>query len=228
MNHLSRIDIFIHVVKQQSFSGAARSLGITSSAVSKQIKNLEDELQVKLLNRTTRNVSVTEEGALFFERASRALEDLQEAKEQINELKACPMGSLKVSLPSSFGLSYLAHAIACFAKKYPNVELDINMDDRFVNIAEDNFDVVVRIGALEDSSLISRKLAACPFTICASPEYLKKHGIPQTPGDLTKHNILIHTRNNTMTNWNYRSPNDPENIHTVSLKTKFKPFLVPE
>ena len=104
MDHVSRVGVFIAVVKAQSFAGAARVLGITSSAVSKQIQNLEQDLQVKLLNRTTRNVSVTEEGAVYYERAARALEDLQEAREQIYELKSRPRGPLKVSFPQSLGI----------------------------------------------------------------------------------------------------------------------------
>jgi len=107
MDHLSRIGIFIEVVKHASFAGAARKLGLTSSAVSKQIQNLEHNLQTKLLDRTTRSVSVTEEGAIFFERASRAMEDLAEAEEQIHELKSCPRGTLKISIPLGIGIKYL-------------------------------------------------------------------------------------------------------------------------
>ena len=195
MDHLSRIGIFIAVVKNQSFARAARELGITSSAVSKQVQNLEHELQVKLLNRTTRKVAPTEEGAIFFERATRALEDLQEAREQVHELKSNPKGALKVSIPHSLGINYLAKGIAAFAKKYPDIHLDLNFDDRIVDMVSEGFDLVVRISDLQDSSLISRRLASCPITICASPEYLKTHGDLKTPEDLAKHNVLAYTRN---------------------------------
>jgi DNA-binding transcriptional LysR family regulator len=220
MNQISRIGIFIAVVKNASFAGAARDLGITSSAVSKQIQNLEHELQVKLLNRTTRKVSVTEEGAVFFERAGRALDDLQEAQEQIQELKARPRGSLKISLPFSFGTHYLGPAVAAFAMQYPEVELDVSFDDRVVDIIGDGYDLSVRIGHLKNSSLISRRLASCPFVICASPDYLKKHGTPSHPQEIAVHNVLAYTRNKSLHEWRYKDPNGKEGH--VNLKASFK------
>ncbi|MBL4601283.1 MAG: LysR family transcriptional regulator [Emcibacteraceae bacterium] len=220
MDHLSRIGIFIAVVKNQSFARAARELGITSSAVSKQVQNLEHELQVKLLNRTTRKVAPTEEGAIFFERATRALEDLQEAREQVHELKSNPKGALKVSIPHSLGINYLAKGIAAFAKKYPDIHLDLNFDDRIVDMVSEGFDLVVRISDLQDSSLISRRLASCPITICASPEYLKTHGDLKTPEDLAKHNVLAYTRNTGLHEWRYKTPEGKNG--QVSLKGTFK------
>lgn len=220
MDHLSRIGVFLEVVKQEGFAGAARELGITSSAVSKQIQNLEYELKVKLLNRTTRRVSVTEEGAIFFERASRALEDLKEAEEQINELKLSPRGPLKVSLPMSFGLKHLAGPIADFAALYPEVELDVHFDDRVIDMVQEGFDVCVRIAALTDSSLISRKLGECPIFICASPGYLKAHGTPKHPRDLAGHNVLAYTRNKGAHEWRYKEPSGE--VGQVSLKSNFK------
>jgi len=207
MDHISRIGIFIQVVKHTSFAGAARKLGLTSSAVSKQVQNLEHALQTKLLDRTTRSVSLTEEGAIFFERAGRAMEDLKEAEEQIHELKSCPRGTLKVSIPLGIGIGYLRKDIAEFARKYPEVTLDLSFDDRFVNIAEEGFDVVIRIGALQDSSLIARRLASCPTFMCASPEYLERHGTPQHPDDLSKHNVLAYTRNQAPHEWRYKDKN---------------------
>lgn len=204
MDHLSRIGVFLEVVKQQSFAGAARRLGITSSAVSKQVQNLERELQVKLLNRTTRQVSVTEEGAIFSERAARALDDLREAEEHIHDMKAAPRGSLKVGMPHSFGIRYLTGPVADFARTYPDVELDVRMDDRMVNVAAEEFDAVIRIGALKDSSLIARKLASCPMVLCASPAYLDRKGTPDTPDDLSEHDGVIYTRTARRDQWRYR------------------------
>ncbi len=220
MDHLSRIGVFIAVVKEGGFAGAARRLGITSSAVSKQIQNLEHELKVKLLNRTTRSVSVTEEGAIFFERSSRALEDLKEAEEHINEMKLTPRGPLKVSVPLSFGLKHLAGPIAEFARAYPDVELDVHFDDRVIDIVQEGFDLCVRIGALSDSSMISRKLGDCPFYLCASPGYLKQHGTPKKPQDLASHNVLAYTRNRGAHEWRYKDPSGA--VGQVSLKSNFK------
>ncbi len=205
MDHLSRIDIFIEVVKHASFAGAARKLGLTSSAVSKQIQNLERDLQIKLLDRTTRSVLVTEEGAIYFERARRAMEDLAEAEEQIHELKSCPRGTLKIGIPLGIGVKYLTSSIAAFARQYPQVTLDLKFDDRLVNIAEEGFDVVIRIGALQDSSLIARRLASCPTYMCASPEYLERHSTPRHPDDLTNHNVLAYTRNQAPHEWRYKA-----------------------
>ncbi|MFP7674510.1 LysR substrate-binding domain-containing protein [Marivita sp. S0852] len=220
MDHISRIGVFIAVVKAGSFAGAAQSLGITSSAVSKQIQNLEQDLQVKLLNRTTRNVAPTEEGAVYYDRAARALEDLKEAEDQINELKSRPRGPLKISLPQSMGIKYFATDIATFAARYPEVELDISLDERFVDIASEGFDLAVRIGSLQDTSLIARRLAACPFVLCASAAYLEKHGTPKTPDDLAQHNVLAFTGNSGLHEWRYTDA--AGHSGQVSLRGTFK------
>jgi len=220
MDSLSRIGIFIEVAKQESFAGAARALGITSSAVSKQVQNLEHELKTKLLNRTTRKVSLTEEGALFLERAGRALEDIAEAKEQINELKATPRGTLRVSVPMSFGISHLKRPIAEFAALYPEVTLDVSFDDRLVDIAEEAFDVVIRIGLLRDSTMIARKLSEAPIHVYASPAYLERHGAPATADDLAHHNVLAYTRNRGAHEWRYKGPDGREGV--VALRSSFR------
>jgi DNA-binding transcriptional LysR family regulator len=220
MDHLSRVGVFLAVVKAQSFAGAARELGITSSAVSKQVQNLEQNLRVKLLNRTTRNVSVTEEGALYYERAGRALGDLQEAQEQIQEMKLRPKGPLKVSLPHSLGVKYLTEAIALFAVRYPEVDLNVSLDERFVDIVNEGFDVVLRIGSLKDTSLVARRLASCPFVLCASPAYLEANGTPKAPDDLSNLNVLAYTQNGGLHEWQYEDPVGKSGL--VSLTGNFK------
>lgn len=220
MDSLSRIAIFVEVVRQESFAKAARELGITTSAVSKQVQNLEQKLKVKLLNRTTRKVSVTEEGALFFGKASHALEDIAEAAEQINELKATPRGTLRISAPSSFGSRFLTAPIAEFAARYPEVQMDVQFDDRLVDITEEGFDLILRIGALQDSSMISRLLMPCAFYVCASPAYIEKHGIPQTPDDLKQHHVMAYTRNRGAHEWRYADSTGLE--HVVPLQARFK------
>jgi len=220
MDHISRVSVFIAVVKAGSFAGAAQALGITSSAVSKQIQNLEQDLQVKLLNRTTRSVSATEEGTLYYERAARALEDLKEAEDQINELKSRPRGPLKVSFPQSLGIKYFGDAIAAFAAQYPEVELDVNLDDRLVDVAGEGFDLVVRIGSLSDTSLIARRMADCPFVLCASPRYLDRHGTPHSPGALADHNVLAFTGNSGPHEWRYADAQGDKG--QVSLRGTFR------
>ena len=221
MDYLSRIGIFLEVAKYESFAGAARELGITSSAVSKQIQNLEHELKVKLFNRTTRNVALTEEGALFFDRTRHALDDIEEAKEQLNELTAKPRGSVKISVPAAFGQSHLKTPLAQFAKLYPEVLLDVSFDDRIINIAEEGFDLVIRIGALQDSSMIARKLIDAPICVCASPEYLEIHGEPKTPEDLNNHYVVAYTRNKGTHQWRYRdNKTGYEGIVTLNSRLK--------
>lgn len=221
MDSLSRIGIFLAVAKQESFAAAARDLGLTSSAVSKQVLNLEGELRTKLLNRTTRKVSLTEEGALFFSRASRAMEDIEEAREQMNELKTIPRGQLRISVPMALGAQYLKAPIAEFAMKYPEVSLDVQFEDRLIDIAEEGFDLVLRIAALNDSTtMMARTLAPCPFYLCCSPEYLQKHARPNTAEDLAQHNVLAYTRNKGAHEWRFRDPDGKEGV--VALKSNFK------
>lgn len=219
MDSLSRIGIFLEVAKHESFAVAARELGITSSAVSKQIIKLEEELCAKLLNRTTRKVSLTEEGALFFERASRALADIAEATEQLNELKSKPRGSLRISVPTAVGIQYLKAPIAEFAKQYPEVTLDVQFEDRLIDIAGEGFDLVLRIAPLPDSSMIARKLAPCPIQIFCSPAFAKLHGKPKTAEALAGYNVLAYTRNKGAHEWRYKAPSGKEGV--VALKSSF-------
>lgn len=220
MDSLSRIGIFVAVARQQSFAGAARTLGLTASAVSKQVQNLEAELGSKLLTRTTRKVALTEEGALFFERASRALADLDEATEQLNELKTRPRGNLRISVPTALGIHYLKAPIAEFARKYPEVRLDVQFEDRLIDIVEENFDVVLRIAALADSALVARKLAPCPLVVSGSPAWFRMHGKPRTPQELAAHNVLAYTRNKGAHEWRYKAPDGSEGV--VALQSTFR------
>lgn len=220
MDNLSRVAIFIAVARHESFAAAARELGMTGSGVSKQVQNLELDLCTKLLNRTTRKVSLTEEGAIYYQRARQALDDLQEAADQINELKSLPRGNLRVSLPSTLGIQYLKGPIAAFALQYPEVTLDVQFEDRLIDIAEEGFDVVLRIAALEDSSMVARKLVSSPIHAYCSAEYLNQHGEPESPQDLPEHNVLAYTRNKGAHEWRYRDAAGLEAM--VALHSNFK------
>lgn len=204
MEHTDRVSIFIEVVKQQSFSAAARSLGMSAPAVSKQVQSLEDKLQVRLLTRTTRHVALTEEGALYFERARKAMADLVEAERQIQELKACPTGHLKMNVPRSFGTQYLTDTIANFAHQYPEVELEVDFDDRWVDIVKEGYDVVVRIGHLADSSLIARKLAPCPILLCAAPTLIEQHDPLVQPEQLKDWPAVVYNQHGQAEDWRFQ------------------------
>lgn len=203
MDHISRISVFLAVVKHQSFAGAARSMGMTGPALSKQVQALEDQLGVRLLHRTTRQITLTEEGAIYNERARIAVEGLDEAERQIHDLKNAPMGMLKINVPTSFGKQYLTKPVAAFAKEYPDVQMEIDFDDRKVDIIGEGYDVVVRIGALEDSSFIARQLAPCPIILCASPNYINRHGLPENPNDLKKFPAILFSKHGNESEWRF-------------------------
>lgn len=201
MDHISRVGIFIEVAKCESFAGAARALGMTGPAISKQVQSLESQLGIKLLNRTTRHVALTEAGAIYFEKARKALDDLSEAEQQVHELKVCPAGKLKVSAPMSFGTQYLTRPIAAFAERYPEVELEVDFNDRLVDVVAEGFDVVIRIGALGDSNLVARQLAPCPIILCAGKKLLEKYGLPESVGQLAHYPGIVYTRHTKKEVW---------------------------
>lgn len=204
MDHVSRVGIFIAVVKHSSFSGAARELGMTGPAVSKQVQSLERKLGVKLLNRTTRHVSATEEGATYYDKARQALEDLNEAEQQILELKTVPTGRLKINAPMSFGTKFLTKPIAKYACQYPEVEVEVDFGDHWVDVIGEGYDIVVRIGALADSNLIARQIAPCPIILCASPILIEKFGIPNSVEQLSTLPGVVYNRHSPKEDWQYQ------------------------
>lgn len=206
MRTLDRLEIFLEVARLQSFAKAARQLGITGPAASKQVQALEDELGVKLLNRTTRLVALTDEGALYYDRARPAFEELREAAEQAQESKASPRGPLRVAVPLSLGQMHLMPAISGFAKKYPDVTVEAVFDDRTVDVIAEGFDIAIRVGVPEPSSLVSRTLGATPMLLVASPAYLAAHGTPAAPDDLAQHRIIAYTHHGGAGEWRWKAP----------------------
>ncbi len=204
MNSLGRIEIFLEVVKYQSFAKAAHALGMTGPAASKQVMALEEELGIKLLHRTTRQVTLTDEGAIYYERARLAIEELKEAAIQIHDMNATPQGVLRVNAPLSFGHMHLLPALSGFAKKYPDVRLDVSLEDRKVDVIAEGFDIVVRIGVLNDSSLVAKHLADCPVYLVASPDYAAEHGIPTTVAELKNHRFILFSHHGGSGEWNYK------------------------
>lgn len=192
MDRLDEINAFIAVADARSFTQAARRLEVSSAQVSKLVARLENRLGARLLNRTTRDVSLTDTGRAFLERARVVLDDFQSLESLVRE-EAGPRGLLRVSTPVTFGAAELTPALLEFAAAYPEVSLDISSSDRMVNLVEDGFDVAVRIGQLSDSSLVARKLAAVRMVACAAPDYLARAGTPQTLADLAAHEAIIDT-----------------------------------
>jgi DNA-binding transcriptional LysR family regulator len=186
------LQAFVRVAETGSFSEAARRLGLSKSMVSRQVSALEADLGVRLLHRTTRSLSPTEAGRAYLERCQRILADLDEANLLVSQLQAVPRGRLRVSAPLSFGIGHLATALPGFLRRYPEIELDMGMTDRHVDLVDEGWDVAVRIGRLADSSLIARRLAPIRRVAVAAPEYFEHHGKPESPAGLDAHQCLTH------------------------------------
>ena len=194
MDRLSNIEAFVTVIESGSFSAAAERLGIARSMVSRRVVALERHLGVQLLQRTTRSLSLTEPGRQFFERALRLLTDLDEAEQSVADDAVELRGRVRLAAPLSFGLHHLVGALNDFLLTHPEVELDLDLNDREVNLVEEGFDLAVRIGTLRDSTLLARRIGLVRFVTCASPAYLTRHGEPRSPADLAGH-VGLHYAN---------------------------------
>lgn len=198
---LGGLAAFAQVVESGGFSAAARALGLTPSAVSKQVGLLEDRLGARLLHRTTRRVTLTEVGAAFYERARGVMTALEEAERSVTDLNAAPRGTLRLSLPIHFGQFHIAPILPAFMARHPEVILDVDMTDRYVDLVSESIDLAVRIGGLRDSSLIARRLAPNRRVVCASPTYLARRGTPQSPADLARHDCLTFHQHGPAVEW---------------------------
>jgi DNA-binding transcriptional LysR family regulator len=202
MDRFDEINAFAAVADARSFTKAARRLGVSSAQVSKLVARLENRLGARLLNRTTRDVSLTDTGRAYLERARTLLEDF-DALEGLVRDQDGPRGLLRVSAPLSFGTSQLTPALLDFAAAYPEVALEVSQTDRLVNLVEEGFDVAVRVGQLQDSSLIARRLAPVRIVTCAAPQYLQSAGTPLEPQDLAQHEAIIDTNMREPFVWSY-------------------------
>ncbi|WP_461517517.1 LysR family transcriptional regulator [Porticoccus sp.] len=206
MHNLTDIAVFVQVVDSGSFTAAAERLALTRSVVSKYISRLEDRLKVRLLNRTTRRLSLTEAGQIFYERSQFGLGEIEAAEAEVAKLQATPSGRLKINAPMSFGILHIAPAMAEFQTRHPEVQLDMSLDDRQVDLVEEGFDVAIRIAELPDSSMVATPLAPCHHVVCASSDYVERYGAPRTPDDLRKHNILSYRYQDSPNEWRFLSP----------------------
>jgi DNA-binding transcriptional LysR family regulator len=195
MDRFRTMDSFVRVATAGSFSAAAKQLGISRALVSLHVTDLEKRLGVRLLNRTTRCLTLTEAGADYLEFCQRMLAEMNERESSIAQFQKEPRGSLKVTAPKSFGTLYLSDAVVSFSTQYPNIQVSVTLEDysfRPYDFVDAGFDVAVRLGDLPDSTLIARKIATLQWVVCASPKYLARYGDPKTPADLGKHNCLAH------------------------------------
>jgi DNA-binding transcriptional LysR family regulator len=193
MDRFAALEAFVRVAETGSFSDAARLLRASKSAVSRQVSALEADLGVRLLQRTTRSLALTEAGHGYFARATQILADLVEADQSVSRMQAAPRGCLRVNAPMSFGYLHLAPAIPDFLARHSEVSVELTMNDRFVDLVDEGFDIAVRIGSLADSSLVARRLAPIRRVVCASPDYLAARGTPTSPDDLQTHDCIGYT-----------------------------------
>lgn len=201
MDSLLGMEVFVRVVRTGSFSAAARSLNQTPSAVSKQIGRLEDRLGARLLNRTTRRLGLTEIGAAFHERAQRILSEVEDAEQAVSRLNEAPRGTLRLDVPTSFGRRYIAPLVPGYLTRFPEMRIDMTLNDRYIDPLEEAVDLIVRIGELSDSSLIARRLARNRRVVCGAPGYFVRHGLPERPADLARHNCLVYTYRAARNDW---------------------------
>jgi len=203
MDKLEAMNAFAKVVALGSYAEAGRALGLTRSAVSKAVMELEQLLGARLLDRTTRRVNPTEAGLSYYERCLDILSRIEETELQVSRLHDEPKGLLRVNAPMSFGTLYLGEAIAAFMAAYPDLNVELTLNDRFIDPVEEGVDVTIRIAALADSSLIARKIARTRRVVVASPAYLAAHGTPATPEDLTNHRWLGYAPGMSLQRWSY-------------------------
>jgi LysR family transcriptional regulator, regulator for bpeEF and oprC len=198
--------IFVKVAERRSFAQAARELGITQSGVSNAVSRLEERLGVRLLARTTRRVNVTEDGIGFLDHCRRILTELEEAEMVLSRARLTPAGRLRIDVPVAFGRLKVVPLLGAFRAKYPDLTIALSFTDRYVDLVEEGIDVAVRMGALQDSSLIARRITQTQFRVYGAPDYFAKHGRPRTPEDLAKHNCLAFTLRETrlIRDWRFR------------------------
>ena len=206
MDTLGDMTAFVRVVEARTFTAAAQRLGWSKSVVSRRLAELEERLGARLLNRSTRRLSLTEAGRAYYDRCVRILADIEETEASVASLHAEPRGQLSINAPMSFGMRHLPSAIADFMANYPEVSIDLVLNDRFVDLIDEGYDLALRIGTLADSALYARKLAACRRVLAASPDYLARHGEPRHPGDLAHHQCLVYSMNSNADTWRLTGP----------------------
>jgi DNA-binding transcriptional LysR family regulator len=212
MDTLLSFKVFIAVAGDGSFAAAADRLELSRAVVSKHIKYLEERIGTRLLDRTTRRVALTELGSAFYERAQRALGELDEAMLEAGQSTVVPRGKIRITSALSFGLRHLSHAISEFLGRYPEVSIELELSDRFIDIGKEGFDLAIRIGTLDQSTLIARKLATTRLVVCASPAYLKQRGAPKTPQQLREQNCLTYFYNPRPKIWVFKHGGQEETV----------------
>ncbi len=206
MSILNYMEAFTFTVKTGSFTAAAEQLGLSKSYISKQVSQLESDLGTRLLYRTTRKLSLSHDGEQFYQHCKLIMEEADKAKAEVMDSHELPRGLIKLTIPQSFVLSEMGSVLIKFQNKYPDIELEISASGSNVDLIEESIDLALRIGELEDSTMMCRKLTDCEFQVVASQKYIDQYGAPSQPKDLTQHNCLIYSASQLSRQWPFRSP----------------------
>ncbi len=201
MDRLQSMEIFVRVVDLGGFTAAAKEFDISATMVGKHVQALEQRLGVRLLNRTTRRQGLTEAGRMYYQRCRQALAEVEAADASVDILRNAPRGELRISAPVSFGANQLSPALTGFLQTFPEISVALHLNDRVVDLVEDGYDAVIRIGKLSDSGLIARPLRPYRMLLCASPDYLAQRGTPQVPAELAQHECMDFLRWETEHTW---------------------------
>lgn len=204
MSHFDEIQAFIQIVEHGSITAAAERLMLAKSAVSRRLSDLEARLGVELFHRTTRKLTLTDSGRGFYEQTRRIMSDLAEAEDGVRQAHHELRGPVKIAMPLTFGLRHLGPAINDFMCRHPQIQFDIDFNDRQIDMIQEGYDLAIRIAELEDSSLIARRIAKVSFVVCASPQYLKENGTPQSPEGLHQHRCLSYSYLDNPDTWSFR------------------------
>jgi DNA-binding transcriptional LysR family regulator len=204
VDKLTGMNVFVRVAKAESFAGAARDLGISRSMVTKHVMQLEHTLGTRLFNRTTRSLSLTEAGASYLGRCRQVLADIEEMEEAITHLQSEPRGRIKISAPHYIGAAHIAPALAEFLSLYPELSVNMLLQGAPGDLVDEAIDIAIVLGALDDTSLIARKLASSPLVVCGSPSYFAKYGVPEKPEDLVEHSCLVNWAIPPRNQWQFR------------------------
>jgi DNA-binding transcriptional LysR family regulator len=216
MDRLQAMTVFAKVVEQGSFARAADRLSISTSACSRQVAELEAHLGSRLLNRTTRRLSLTESGQGFYERCVQLLADLEDAERAAGESAARPRGTIRLATSINFGVRHVSPALGEFLAAYPEVKFDVSLSDRIVDLVEEGYDLAIRIGSAGGESVVARKLGEARLVACASPAYLKAHGTPKTPEDLARHSCVTYEYSPARHVWSFFGRDGREHAVRVS------------
>ena len=213
MKSIDDMLLFARVVERGNFTAVANAMDSSRSLVSKRIKQMEERLGTRLLQRTTRKLSLTEAGEAYYLYCRRVADTVEEAETLMGELSGAPRGLLRITMPMTFGVRYVGPLIPVFLERYPDIELDILVDDKFVDLVDAGIDLAIRVGRLADSSLVARRLGETGLLVCASPDYLAQHGRPRHPDDLRRHHCMLYRHpGQRAQSWTFRVDGEPQTV----------------